>query len=103
MNTSLGVPQSVITPATASTPGQTGNLAAAKKAAQDFEGVFISQMLSYMFSGISVDEEFGGGQGEEMFRSLIIDEYGKQISARGGIGLAKNVLKELIAAQERKS
>ena len=31
------------------------------------------------------DGPFGGGQGEEMFRSLMIDEYGKQIEAQGGL------------------
>ena len=34
-----------------------------------------------MFSGISTDGPFGGGEGEEMFRSLMIDQYGKAIEA----------------------
>ena len=32
-----------------------------------------------MFSGIKTDGLFGGGQGEEMFRSMMIDQYGKQL------------------------
>ena len=81
-------------------PGKTANAAAAKKAAQDFESVFISQMLGQMFSGISTDGPFGGGAGEQMFRSLMLDEYGKQISAQGGIGLANTVTQELLKMQE---
>jgi peptidoglycan hydrolase FlgJ len=87
----------------AATGARTTSYAAAQKAAKDFEGVFITQMLSQMFQGVSTDTEFGGGAGEEMFRSLMIDEYGKQISTHGGIGLAKGVLKELVKAQERAS
>ena len=30
-----------------------------------------------MFSGIKTDGMFGGGQGEQMFRSLMIDQYAK--------------------------
>lgn len=82
------------------TPTATADATRAKKAAQDFEGVFVSQMLGQMFSGISTDSMFGGGQGEEMFRSLMLDEYGKQIAAQGGIGIASNVTAELLKHQE---
>lgn len=81
-------------------PAATANVAKAKKAGQDFEAVFISQMLGQMFSGISTDGPFGGGEGEQMFRSLMVDEYGKQIAAQGGIGLADSVTKSLLKHQE---
>lgn len=82
------------------TPTATADATRAKKAAQDFEGVFISQMLGQMFSGISTDGPFGGGQGESMFRSLMIDEYGKQLASQGGIGLAPSVTAQLLKHQE---
>jgi|WetSurMetagenome_2_1015567.scaffolds.fasta_scaffold608924_1 peptidoglycan hydrolase FlgJ len=81
-------------------PAATGSLTQIKQAAQAFESVFISQMLGQMFEGISTDGPFGGGQGEAMFRSLMVDEYGKQIAAQGGIGLADNVTRELLQHQE---
>lgn len=84
-------------------PGKSADTTAAQKAAQEFEGVFLSQMLNQMFSGIETDSTFGGGAGEDMFRSLMIDEYGKEMASQGGIGLAKSVLKELVAAQEHAS
>src|SRR5271154_4846181 len=77
-------------------PQPTRNVAMAQKAAQSFEGVFISQFLGSMFDGIKTDGMFGGGEGEEMFRSLIIDEYGKQIAAQGGFGLASAVQAQLL-------
>ena len=53
-----------------------------------------------MFEGIKTDGPFGGGQGEEMFRSLMVDEYGKQIAARGGFGLAAKMQAELLKHQQ---
>jgi peptidoglycan hydrolase FlgJ len=81
-------------------PKPTANVAAAKRAAQEFEGVFISQMLGQMYEGIPTDGPFGGGPGEAMFRSLMIDEYGKQMAAQGGFGLAAAVTRQLLGMQE---
>jgi len=81
-------------------PSPTSDPMVAKKTAEQFEGVFITQFLGEMFSGISTDGPFGGGQGEEMFRSLMLDEYGKQFAAQGGFGLASAVQRELLKMQE---
>jgi flagellar protein FlgJ len=81
-------------------PAPTGNKAAATKAAKEFESVFISQFLGSMFSGIKTDETFGGGEGEDMFRSLMVDQYGKQLEQRGGFGLANAVTRQLLKTQE---
>lgn len=79
------------------------NMEAAKKASQEFEGVFLSQMFKEMYDGVSTDSEFGGGEGEEMYRSMVLDEYGKQMAAKGGIGLTQNILSQLIKVQEHGS
>lgn len=68
--------------------------------AQEFEAVFISEMLQHMFAGIEVNEEFGGGHGEEMFRSLLVDEYGKLMAKAGGIGVADHIRQEILQLQE---
>jgi peptidoglycan hydrolase FlgJ len=83
-------------------PSATANVATAQKAAKDFESVFVAQMLGQMFSGLATDGVFGGGEGEAMFRSLMLDEYGKQITAQGGIGLADSVTRQLLKHQEIK-
>ena len=80
-------------------PSATGNVAAASKSAKEFEGVFISQFLGSMFSGIQTDSLTGGGQGEEMFRSLMVNEYAKGLTARGGFGLAAHMQAELLKHQ----
>ncbi len=67
---------------------------------QDFEGVYMSQMVSHMYEGVEVDPQFGGGVGEETMRSLLVNEYGKKMASAGGIGLAAAMKKQLLAAQE---
>jgi peptidoglycan hydrolase FlgJ len=71
-----------------------------RQAAQEFEAVFMNTMLSQMFAGLETDGPFGGGQGEEMFRSLLIEEYGSNIAAAGGIGIADDIARELLSLQE---
>ncbi|RMD89037.1 MAG: hypothetical protein D6807_04540 [Alphaproteobacteria bacterium] len=73
---------------------------ATRKAAEDFEAVFIGQMLRPMFEGLSTDGLFGGGHAEEIYRSLLIDEMGKSIAKNGGVGIADAVYRELISIQE---
>src|SRR5262249_56915191 len=72
---------------------------ATQKVAKQFEGVLISQMLNSMFEGVKTDGMFGGGEGEEMFRSMMVDEYGKQMARQGGLGLADHVTRELLKRQ----
>jgi Rod binding domain-containing protein len=81
-------------------PAHTANRAAAIKAAKEFESVFISQFLGSMYAGVKTDENFGGGEGEDMFRSLMIDQYSKQLEKRGGFGLADAVTRQLLKTQE---
>ncbi len=72
---------------------------AARKSAQDFEAMAITQMLQPMFEGIKTDGLFGGGHGEAVMRGFLLNEYGKSIAAAGGIGLADNVYAEILKMQ----
>lgn len=73
------------------------------KVASEFEGMFLSQMVSYMFEGVETDDTFGGGHGEDMFRSLMVDEYGKMMARSGGIGLADDIQKAMLAIQQQRT
>ena len=81
---------------------QTSDPAAARKTAQDFEAFFVSAMFQSMFQGIKTDGPFGGGHGEEMFRGMLMQEYGKSVAKAGGIGLADSVYKQILLMQETK-
>lgn len=74
--------------------------ARARDAAVEFESVFLSSMFKEMFSGIKTDGPFGGGYGEEVFRDMLADEYAGNVARVGGIGLADQVYREILALQE---
>ncbi len=70
------------------------------KVAQDFEAFFLSQALQPMFANIEPEGPFSGGAGNEIWRSMQVDEYGKALAKNGGIGIADAVMKQLLIAQE---
>jgi Rod binding domain-containing protein len=74
--------------------------AALMKKAKELEGVFLNTLTSEMFSSIKTDGEFGGGFGEQTWRSMQAEQMADQISASGGIGLAQNITRNLLDAQE---
>ncbi len=68
--------------------------------AQDFEAVFLTQMVKHMYEGVDVDKNWGGGSAEETFRTLLFDEYGKSFAKAGGVGVAAAIKRQLLATQE---
>ena len=81
-------------------PPATASREAAAKSARDFEAVFIGQMTRTMMETVEAEGPFSGGHGEEMFRGVLAEKLGGAIAARGGIGLAPAVMKQIIALQE---
>jgi flagellar protein FlgJ len=69
-----------------------------RRVAEEFEAVFLGQMLA----GISQGLEPGGilGGPDDPFAAMLRDEYGRLISRKGGIGIADAVLRQLVRAQE---
>lgn len=77
-----------------------GNTDAIDAAAKEFEAVMLATMLKPIFEGVSISEPFGGGEGEEMWKGLLVEEYAREMAASGGIGIADEVRAELLRAQE---
>jgi Rod binding domain-containing protein len=97
----LDIAQSARTPSLAKgSLAKTTVQARAKAQAQDFEAAFLSSMFQQMFSGIQGEGPFGGTQGVGVWRSFLSDEFGKQMAAQGGIGIAPEVYRSLIGQQE---
>ncbi len=71
-----------------------------RETAQAFEASFLAQMLKPMFEGLSADGPFGGGQAETQWRSFLVDAMAQQTVRAGGIGLADQVLSEMMRMQE---
>ncbi len=68
-----------------------------KKAAQDFEAVLVNQFLEILNSTVEKSEEFSGGKGEEMFRSMLNQEISKNISStpQTSFGFAKQIYEQM--------
>ena len=75
----------------------------ARAAAQDFEAVFLNSMFSRCSQASSGDGPFGGGGAVGVWRSMLTDEYAKSFAKAGGIGIADQVYRTLIARQEANS
>jgi peptidoglycan hydrolase FlgJ len=75
------------------------NLDKIKQSATEFEGMFLSQMLENLFEETKTNELFGGGEAEDIYRSMMLEEYGKLMAKAGGIGVADHVMRQMIQMQ----
>ena len=68
-----------------------------KKAANDFESVFVSQFLQTLDSTVEKSEFMHGGQAEDTFKSMLNQEIAKNISSSPttSFGLAAQIYKQL--------
>jgi peptidoglycan hydrolase FlgJ len=71
--------------------------------AQDFESMFISSMMQHMFTGIGKDGPLGSAPSIGPWRSLLTEQYAKGIVKAGGLGIANQVYKAMIARQAAKA
>jgi peptidoglycan hydrolase FlgJ len=78
---------------------KSARIAKAKDTAQDFEAMFMHSMFQQMFANIG-QGPFSGGPGAKIWQSFLTDEYSKAFVKKGGIGLADQVQRELLARQE---
>lgn len=75
-----------------------------EKAAQDYEAVFLSEMLNHMFKDVSFDPMNGEkSSAQDVYKSHLVQEYGKVLASQGGIGLADHLKDQLIDLQTRQN
>ncbi|HBA70994.1 MAG: flagellar biosynthesis protein FlgJ [Geobacteraceae bacterium GWC2_55_20] len=76
----------------------------AKKVSQDFEALVVGMMLKSMRETVGMDKLTGGGHGEEIYRSMLDQEYAAvSVKRGGGMGLAKMIEKDIIRQESRKA
>ena len=73
-----------------------------RSTAEDFEALFLNTMLQQMFAHVG-EGPFGGGHAAGVWRSFLTDEYAKSFAKKGGVGIADQVYKSLLAQQEIKA
>ncbi|GEM_PF-402073 len=71
----------------------------ARRVAKDFEAVFLTTMISQMFKDVKVNERFGGGFGEKVWREHMFDEWGKKVAKNGGVGIADQIYRQVLQAE----
>jgi hypothetical protein len=58
-------------------------------------------MMENMFEEVDFDP-MSEGPGDDFYKAMLVDEYGKILSRAGGIGIASHVKREMLAAQENR-
>jgi flagellar protein FlgJ len=66
------------------------------KACQDFEALFIKQMLDAMRKTINKsDDMLGGGMSQDVFEGMLYDEYAKKMAETARFGLAETIYRQV--------
>jgi Rod binding domain-containing protein len=73
----------------------------ARKASQEFEAMFLEQMLERVFASSGEEGPLGdNGAGGAVYRSLLVKEYAGGLAKSGGVGIADTVYREMLKLQE---
>lgn len=88
----MSTPIVPVSGATATTPASASGTSTIREAAEGFEGVFMSMLVSEMMKGTDVAE------GNPVYSGLMTEKLGDQLAASGGIGLA-DVLERQMGGQ----
>jgi flagellar protein FlgJ len=78
----------------------TQQIAKVRQQAEEFEGVFLNLLVKEMFATVKSDNGFGGGFGEETWRSMQSEQLAATMAQGGGLGIADQILGDMIALQE---
>jgi len=81
-------------------PSATARRDGVAAAAQEFEAVFLAEMLRHAGLG-TVREGPGAGPGQSSFAAMLADEYARGIAQKGGVGIAEQVMRQLDAERAR--
>ena len=72
--------------------------------AQGLEANFFTTMVGAMFETAGGEGPMGtAATGQDAWRGMMIEEFAKSISAKGGIGLAPQIYREMLRHQESPS
>jgi flagellar protein FlgJ len=102
----MAAPIQPTTPPLPATPGNQTvtpeQMAKMRQSAQDFEAMALGEMLKPMFDTVDTSKGlFGGGVGEATWKPMMVEEMAKSIAQNGGVGIANEVLQEMLRIQEK--
>lgn len=101
--TSLALPP-VIDPtgslgATATSAAELAKRGQIATTARKFEASFLTTMFETMFNSVPTDSVFGGGPGEDMWKSFLAEAMANQTAKNGGVGVSSAVEREMLKLQ----
>lgn len=77
------------------------NVEQIKKLSQEFEAIFLEIVLKSMRDSIQKSDFIDGGNGEEIFRSMLDSEYAKSLASQRSTGLAESIERHLLGLIEK--
>ncbi len=87
--------------AVAGEPARARSEEKARKTANEFETVFLEQMLDRLVESAGTEGPLGdNGVGGGVYRSMLVKEYAGAIGKSGGVGLSDPIFAEILKIQE---
>jgi Rod binding domain-containing protein len=94
---SRGIPR--VRPGMASSPSHGGSkidkTSKLYRVSQEFEAIFIKQMLNVMRKSVHKTGLLDGGMAEEIFEDMLYDEYAKKMAESGSFGISDMIYRQL--------
>lgn len=66
-----------------------------EEACKDFESIFVNQLMKSMRKTVNKTGLIDGGRGEEIFQSMLDEEYSKEIAKEGRLGISDMLFRQL--------
>ena len=94
----LSAPRAATNPAASHTPNNPANHAAMVRVARRFEAQALGALLKPVF-GEAPKGLLSGGAAEAQWRPMMVEQYARSWSDRGGVGIADAVFREMLRMQ----
>lgn len=72
------------------------NVEQIKKLSEEFEAIFLEIVLKSMRSSVEKSGFIDGGNGEEIFETMLDSEYAKSLASQRSTGLAESIQEHLL-------
>jgi Rod binding domain-containing protein len=73
-----------------------------RKTADDFETMYLENMLQQVFPQETGEGPLGdNGPGSDVWRGMLVNEYARGVSKSGGLGIADTIYRQMLQMQEQ--
>jgi Rod binding domain-containing protein len=73
-----------------------------RKTADDFETMYLENMLQQVFPQDSGEGPLGNnGPGSDVWKGMLVNEYARGVSKSGGLGISDTIYRQMLQMQEQ--